>query len=89
MIPTLVASVALYATPTWPLASEFVVIVNVAEAIVKVKFADFVCVGAHESFTWIVSAALLTATVGVPLMTPVEAFNDKPAGNVPEVTLHA
>ncbi len=31
----------------------------------------------------------LAAAVGVPLITPEEAFSVKPAGSVPAVTVHA
>jgi hypothetical protein len=43
-------------------------------------------VGVLESVTSKVSGVELIAVVGVPLITPVDAVNDKPAGNVPEAS---
>ena len=40
------------------------------------------------SVTVNVTAAGVVAFVGVPLMMPVEAANDSPAGRVPDVTVH-
>jgi hypothetical protein len=88
VVPPVVVSVALYATLICPLGKEVVVIVKVAGAIVSVRFTVFVCFGLPESCTWNVSGELLTAAVGVPVMAPVEAFNDSPAGRVPLVTDH-
>jgi hypothetical protein len=53
-----------------------------------VPLAVAVSFGLEESVTVIVIAAPgpLVAAVGVPLITPVEAFNVSPAGNVPDVT---
>ena len=57
-----------------------------AGAIVNVRLAVFVCCGLPESFTWKVRAALFTALVGVPVMEPVEALSDRPAGSEPLMT---
>ena len=50
------------------------------------RVAFFVWGGTLESVTVNVSGEALAVAVGAPLMTPVVAFNDKPAGNVPEVS---
>jgi hypothetical protein len=52
---------------------------------VSVKDAVAVCGGVLESVTLNVSGVAVTNAVGVPATTPVEAFNVKPAGSVPEV----
>jgi hypothetical protein len=41
-----------------------------------------------ESVTWKVSGVFETVWVGVPVIAPVDAFSDKPAGNVPLVRDH-
>lgn len=51
--------------------------------IVSVSAAVELCTGLLESVTLKVSAAPDTAVVGVPVMAPVAAFSDSPAGNVP------
>ena len=53
------------------------------------KLADFVAAaGVCESFTVIVKLDVLVKVPdGVPEMTPVEVFNDRPAGKLPLVTL--
>jgi hypothetical protein len=63
-----------------------VVIDSVAAAIVSESETVLLCTGLLESLTWKVSGVALTAAVGVPLMAPVEAFRDSPAGNVPLVS---
>ena len=70
------------------MGKEVVVMARVAGATVKVRFTVFVCCGVPESLTWNVRAALLTEAVGVPVIAPVEAFKDKPAGSVPLVMDH-
>jgi hypothetical protein len=52
---------------------------------VNVKDAVAVCAGVPESVTLNVSGAAVACAVGVPLITPVEGFNVKPNGSVPEV----
>jgi hypothetical protein len=49
------------------------------------KLAVTLCAGVPESVTLNVSGAAVTAAVGVPPIAPVEAFNVKPNGSVPEV----
>ena len=68
---------------TRPVGSELVVITSAAAEIVSVKFADVVKAGWLESLTVTVSASPLTAVDGVPLIVPVEAPSDSPAGSVP------
>src|SRR5690349_14820892 len=46
---------------------------------VTARFAVALC-GVHESFT-VIAAVLVPAVVGVPLITPVAALIDNPAGN--------
>ena len=59
--------------------------VSGAGAMVKVRFAVAVCAGEPESVTLKVNAAEATGKVGVPLMSPLDAFSDNPVGKVPEV----
>ena len=54
-------------------------------ATVKVRFTDLCCAGALLSATVNVSGAAVTAVVGVPAITPLDAVRDKPAGNDPAV----
>ncbi len=57
--------------------------VSVLEAMVSVSAAVAFCAGLLESVTWKANAVPDTAVVGVPVMAPVAAFSDNPAGNVP------
>ena len=50
-VPPLAANVVLYATFTCPFGSELVVIASAAGAIVRVRFAVFVCTGLPASCT--------------------------------------
>jgi len=87
VVPPLAASVALYAVPTWPLGRVVVVIAKAAAALtVSVRLADFVCAGLLVSVTVNVSGVALTVAVGVPVIAPVVAFSERPAGSVPDVT---
>jgi hypothetical protein len=56
--------------------------------IVRVRFAVLVSAGLLESVTLKVSGVLVTATVGMPVIAPVEAFRDRFAGSVPLATDH-
>ena len=58
----------------------------VGPVIVKVRLTDFACAGFSASVTVKVSGVALADAVGVPLITPVVALSDSPAGNVPEVS---
>ena len=62
--------------------------VRVAGAIVSVRFTVAVCAEDPESVTLNVSGVAVTGVVGVPPISPVEAFSAKPAGNVPAVSCH-
>jgi hypothetical protein len=52
--------------------------------IVNVKALLLLCAGVPESVTLNVSDVPAAGESGVPLSTPVEAFNVKPCGSVPE-----
>jgi hypothetical protein len=53
---------------------------------VSAKDAEVVCCGVPESVNWNVIRDPDTASVGVPLITPVDEFRVDHAGNLPEVT---
>ena len=55
------------------------------ETIVRLSVAEAVCAGEPESVALKVSGVAFTATVGVPLIKPVEAFRVRPLGSVPLV----
>jgi hypothetical protein len=82
-VPPVAVSANMYGWPTIPLGSAVVVIMSEAGEMVSSKFAVAVCGGVPESVSLNVSDRLVTVTVGVPLTTPVEGFNVKPAGSVP------
>jgi len=84
-VPPVVATVSAYATPTVPLLSVDVVIVRVAGAIVTVYDCDAFSTGDEESETWTVNVDF-PVPVGVPETVPLLRL--KPAGNVPEETVH-
>ena len=65
---------------------EEVVMTSGAGEMVSVKLADCVSVGLPESVILKVSGLLLTATVEVPVIAPVLAVRDRPAGKVPLVS---
>jgi hypothetical protein len=67
------------------LGKDVVVIDSVAAAIVSESETDLLWTGLLESLTLKVSGVALTAAVGVPLMAPVPALSESPAGNVPLV----
>jgi hypothetical protein len=77
-----------YAVPATPLASEVVVMVRTGGATVSVKLALADWAGEPESVTLNVREAAAVCVVGVPLITPLEAFKDSPAGIVPAVNCH-
>ena len=64
------------------------VIPRLAGLIVRVRLTLAVFTVGLESVTLKASAALATAVVGVPLITPLEEFSIRPPGNVPEVSVH-
>ena len=80
-----------YTELTTPTASEpEVVTLSGATEMVMLRLAlAFAGVGVSESVTVTVKLSVPTnVPVGVPEITPVEAFNDKPAGRLPVVTDH-
>ena len=87
-VPPVAVSVCEYGAFTEPLASDVVVIVRIGGAMVNVRLALAVCAGEPESLTLKVSGVALTAAVGVPLISPVDALRAMPLGSVPEVNCH-
>src|ERR1035441_10958260 len=75
-----------YAVPTTPFARDVVVTVSTGGAIVRLKLALAVCADEPESVTLNVSGVAVMGVLGVPLINPVDAFSDNPAGKVPAVT---
>jgi hypothetical protein len=55
---------------------------------VSVRLTLAVCAGDPASVTLNDSETAFAVAAGVPLITPVEEFNDKPLGNVPDVSVH-
>ena len=49
----------------------------------RVRLTVFANAGLLESVIWNVRGVLETKTVGVPVMAPVEALRESPAGRVP------
>lgn len=70
-----------------PFGSDAVLIDSGAMLLATVNdnVTDWVCAGVPVSVTEKLIAALLTAAVGRPEMTPVAAPKDRPAGKVPLV----
>ena len=64
------------------------VIFSWAGAMVRVRFTVAVCTGELESVTLKLNGVALIAVVGVPLIRPVDAVSERPAGNVPTVNCH-
>jgi hypothetical protein len=85
VVPPLAASVVEYAVPTCPDGTDTVLICTGVTAAATVMLIDFevVCGVGEESLTRAVKGAV-PATVGVPLIWPVEAFNPSPVGSDPE-----
>jgi hypothetical protein len=84
-VPPFAVIVELYATPTVPFGSVFVMF-RALGAITIVSFALMLCVGLLESVTFTVTVEL-PAAVGIPLTAqPVRLI---PAGSVPAVIEHA
>jgi uncharacterized protein YunC (DUF1805 family) len=55
--------------------------------IVNVRLTVVVCCGALESVTRNVKGVLATEVVGVPVMSPLNAFRLRPAGRAPEISV--
>ena len=85
LVPPVAASVAEYGTVSIPSGIESVVTVRGAGVTVKVRFAVADCAGGPESVTLKLNGVAFAVAVGVPLITPVDAFSVNPAGRVPEV----
>ena len=85
VVPPLAASVVEYAVPTCPDGTDTVLICTGVTAAATVMLIDFevVCGVGEESLTRAMKGAV-PATVGVPLIWPVEAFNPSPVGSDPE-----
>jgi hypothetical protein len=81
----LAVSVWLYAAPTEPPESVVVVISGATGAAVIAMLKSFVASGETPLAAVTVNAAVSTV-VGVPAISPVAAFNVRPAGSVPVVT---
>jgi hypothetical protein len=88
-VPPIAVSVCEYGTPTIPVLSARVVMVSGGVVTVIVVLAVALCGGVPESVTWNVSGVVTIGAVGLPLTTPVEAFNVRPAGSGPRVNCQA
>lgn len=69
--------------PSRPLGSDVVVMVK-AEAMVSVRLTGLLSAGVLESVTVNMRGVALAVAAGVPLRTPVEEFNARPAGRDPD-----
>ena len=92
-MPPVACNVVLgYTELTTPTTNELEVVVTLSEAteMVMLRLAvAFAWVGVSESVTVTVKLSVPTnVPVGVPEITPVEAFSDKPEGRLPVVTVH-
>jgi len=93
--PPLAVNPCEYDVPTWPFANDVVEIESVeagtgVEAeIVSVRLTLAVCEGELESVTANMSDVAFSATVGVPLIKPIDELRLRPDGSVPEVIVHA
>jgi hypothetical protein len=85
-VPPIVVRACEYATPTWPFASDVVVIVSVFDRIVNVKLTVAVCAGKLESVTWNVTKPT-TGFVGIPVICPEALFRVNPIGSRPNVVV--
>jgi hypothetical protein len=87
VVPPVAASVVLYGEPTVPFGKELVVILTV-EVIVRASVTVLDTIGDSESLTLKLNEAAFAAAVGVPLITPLDALRESPAGSVPLVIAH-
>jgi hypothetical protein len=85
-VPPEAANLALYAVPAVPCGSDAVAIMSGDGAMVRVRVEVVECGGLLESASVKVSARLDLASEGVPLIAPVEAFNERPPGSAPLLT---
>src|ERR1700737_1585315 len=86
-VPPLDSRVVLYATPTVPFGSVVVVIARGAGLTMMLNALVAVCCGVLASAACTVKLDV-PGVVGVPEITPVPLFSDRPTGHVPKVTLH-
>ncbi len=88
LVPPATVSAWLYAVAGNPFSNEAVVMAMAAgaESISILKFLVTVAGGVAESVTVTVNA-VVPAVAGVPLTTPVVAFNVRPPGKLPPLTL--
>ena len=86
MVPPVACSVAEYAVPTVPPDREEVETESVGEAAATAMPNDFVAVRRSESATSAVKGDVPEA-VGVPEITPDDAFSVSPAGSDPLLVL--
>ena len=86
-IPPVAETGLLYATPTVPAGRELVLMDGPAGFTLIVMFVDVAdCApAALESVTFTAKVEVPTGPDGVPVIAPVEAFSDRPAGNEPEL----
>ncbi len=93
-VPPVAVSVVEYAMPTWiggVLGSTGMVMRSCCGVIASDKTLETLSAGLLASVTLNVRETGELAgvgVVGVPLITPVDAFSDSPAGSVPEVSDH-
>ena len=78
-----------YGVPTTAVGRAVVVMVSAAAEMVSVRLAVAVWAGELESVTLKLSGVAVTTVAGVPLISPLEVFKVKPAGNVPEINCQA
>ena len=81
--PPLATALPVYGTPTWAVAGDTHAIVSGGGAIVT-RHA-LVAVLAPAPFESVTFTVKLPVAVGVPVIAPVPAFSDSPAGNVPSI----
>lgn len=85
--PPAAATLALYPALITPVGSEVVVTLKVGALMVMLRAAEAVLAGDSESVT--LTVKLMTPTsgpVGVPVIAPVAALSESPAGKLPTVT---
>ena len=84
-VPPVEWTAVAYVVPTIPFGRVVVVIVSVAGFMEVVRAFVAVCAGEEESVAFTVKL-LGPAAVGVPLIVPVLALRDNPAGSDPTLT---
>jgi hypothetical protein len=69
-----------------PFGNDVVVITSAGGEIVSARVTVCVRAGLLASVTLNVNSETVAATVGVPIIAPVDAFKLRPAGRVPDVS---